>query len=222
MTITKILHKSDASLNIPKKLSKTAVLDKYTEFLEIINLLEKEKNNKQPLEIQFKTHKQRYLIKLYSVNPKEYSSENLDTVENSGRYLFSLNIEELIYKKDLSKLDQLGYWVQNNLIERPTHFMRTQDLYDYYKKTFNAYDNKILTFDGFSKAIDKTMKMFSFNFTKKRLNGHRGYVGVCVSKRDSHITYKILTLLRIKNSVVSEKVAVNPEETLQVTSLTLL
>ena len=60
-------------------------------------------------------------------------------------------------------------------------------------------------FDSFSKTVDKTMKIFSLNFTKKRLNGQRGYVGVCVSKRKLHITSHALTLLRIKNSVVVEK-----------------
>ena len=80
----------------------------------------------------------------------------------------------LNYNEYLSKNYQLGYWVQNNLTEQPTHFVKTEDLYNSYRKTFKAYDNKILTLNGFSKAINKTMKMFSLNFTKKRLKQTRG------------------------------------------------
>ena len=125
MDITKSLHKIADFLNLTEE----TALESFTQFLKSITLLEKEKENKQPLEIQFKTHKQRYLIKLYAVNPGEDSSESLDTAENSGRNL--LDIEKLNYNEDLSKLYQLGYWVQNNLIEPPTHFITTEDLYNY-------------------------------------------------------------------------------------------
>ena len=73
------------------------------------------------------------------------------------------------YNEDLSKNYQLGYWVQNNLTERPTHFIRTKDLYRAYQETFNAYDNKILTLDGFSKAVNKTIKNVFFKFYEKKV-----------------------------------------------------
>ena len=179
------LHKSDRFIKTREELSGTAVLENYTQSLKKKStLLQKNKDNKQPLEVQCKTDKREFQSRLYLVDRENYSNENLDTIENSDRAIFSINIQKLNYNEDLSKLYQLGYWVQKNVTERPTHFIKTEDLYNSYIKTFKAYDNKILTFDGFSKAVDKTMKSFFLNFTKKRLNGQRGYIGIDVSKRN--------------------------------------
>ena len=190
MNIFQNLHKSDDFLNICKGLSGTAVSEIDTQSSS--TLLQKNKDNKQALEVQFKKDNQELQSRVDLLGREESSNENLDIVENSGRALFFLNIQKLNSNEDLSKIYQLGYWVQNNLTERPTHFIKTEDLYNSNKKTFKAYENKILTFDAFSKAIDKTMKMFSLNFTKKRLNGQRCYVGVDVYKRNSDITFDIL------------------------------
>ena len=179
------LHKSDRFINTREELSGTAVSENYTQSLEKKStLLQKNKDNKQPLEVQFKIDKRKIQSRLDSVDRENCSNENLDIVKNSGRTLFSVNLQKLDYNEDIPKLYQLGYWVQKNVTERPTHFIKTEDLYNSYIKTFKAYDNKILTFDGFSKAVDKTMKSFFLNFTKKRLNGQRGYIGIDVSKRN--------------------------------------
>lgn len=185
MNIIQNLHKSDSFINTREELSGTAVSENYTQSLEKKStLLQKNKDNKQPLEVQFKTDKRKSQSRVDLVDRENYSNENLNRVKNSDEAIFSINIQKLNYNEDISKLYQLGYWIQKNLTERPTHFIKTEDLYNYYIKTFKAYDNKILTFDGFSKTIDKIMNSFFVNFTKKRLNGQRGYVGIDVNKRN--------------------------------------
>lgn len=110
------LHKSYRFINTREELSGTAVSENYTQSLEKKStLLQKNKENKQPLEVQFKIDKREFQSRLYLVDRENYSNENLDIVKNSGRTIFSINIQKLDYNEDLSKLYQLGYWVQKKL-----------------------------------------------------------------------------------------------------------
>ena len=64
MDSTKTLHKIDDFLNLPERVG----LESFTQCLESITLLQKDKENKQPLKVQFKIHNQRYRIKLELVD----------------------------------------------------------------------------------------------------------------------------------------------------------
>lgn len=60
MSITKDLHKND---DISERVLETTVSESWTQFLENVTLLQKEKDNKQSLEILFNNQKQKYQIK---------------------------------------------------------------------------------------------------------------------------------------------------------------
>ena len=61
MSITKNLHKND---NISERVLETTLSESWTQFLENVTLLQREKDNKQFLEILFNNQKQRYRINL--------------------------------------------------------------------------------------------------------------------------------------------------------------
>ena len=60
MSITKDLHKND---DISERVLETTVSESWTQFLENVTLLQKEKDNRQSLEILFNNQKHKYRIK---------------------------------------------------------------------------------------------------------------------------------------------------------------
>ena len=91
--------------------------------------------------------------------------------------VFCINPDKLNYNEDLAKLFYLCFWVKYNIVVKFGNFISTSDLFDRYNTSMNGKRPEI-TYDGFSKGIEKAMRVLFYNFTKKRLDGVRGYVGI--------------------------------------------
>ena len=98
-------------------------------------------------------------------------------------------MSQLNFNEEVTKIFYLTIWVQENIVSKTSYFISTSILFSCYSLSLEIHDYLKMTEDGFSKSIDKILRMFSYKFFKKRLNGKRGYIGIDLKKTNKENIY---------------------------------